>query len=196
MKRYNYIKNEREGVSGLVTTELETKSIKDVETVIKTGKDKAVIDGFIEMYLTGLYPYAKVEEEYISNEMKLSELLAGDEVNQGAIDACYGVRKKLEEGKQEHKTTVIDAEGNEIEVIEVETFDAYPWLATYRGVEDAPKPPSYEFSIDEWKIEHCQLMRKWSYPDVRDQLDYLYHYGIEAWKTDLVEPVKAMFPKE
>ena len=33
------------------------------------------------------------------------------------------------------------------------------------------------------------------YPDWRDQLDYIYHHGIEKWKTDIVDPVKAKYPK-
>jgi hypothetical protein len=37
--------------------------------------------------------------------------------------------------------------------------------------------------------------RKWEYPMLKEQLDYIYHHGIEAWKADLVKPVKDKFPK-
>jgi len=33
------------------------------------------------------------------------------------------------------------------------------------------------------------------YPSVGEQLDYIYHNGIDKWKTDIVDPVKAKYPK-
>ena len=33
------------------------------------------------------------------------------------------------------------------------------------------------------------------YPDWGTQLDYIYHHGIDKWKTDIVDPVKAKYPK-
>ena len=27
------------------------------------------------------------------------------------------------------------------------------------------------------------------------QLDYIYHNGLDKWKTDIVDPVKAKYPK-
>ena len=40
-----------------------------------------------------------------------------------------------------------------------------------------------------------QTQRKADYPDWGDQLDYIYHHGIEKWKTDVVDPVKNKYPK-
>jgi len=37
--------------------------------------------------------------------------------------------------------------------------------------------------------------RRSAYPSIEDQLDYIYHNGIEAWKTDMITPVKEQFPK-
>ena len=37
--------------------------------------------------------------------------------------------------------------------------------------------------------------RRRAYPSIRDQLDYIYHNGIEKWKTDIVDPVKKKYPK-
>ena len=34
-----------------------------------------------------------------------------------------------------------------------------------------------------------------SYPSIPEQLDYIYHNGIEKWKTDMVLPVKEKYPK-
>ena len=33
------------------------------------------------------------------------------------------------------------------------------------------------------------------YPPIGEQLDYIYHYGIDKWKTDIIDPVKAKYPK-
>ena len=40
-----------------------------------------------------------------------------------------------------------------------------------------------------------QLQRKDEYPDWGTQLDYIYHNGIDKWKTDIVDPVKKKYPK-
>tara|TARA_Y100001937_G_scaffold124681_1_gene189885 strand:- start:1592 stop:1903 length:312 start_codon:yes stop_codon:yes gene_type:complete len=40
-----------------------------------------------------------------------------------------------------------------------------------------------------------QRQRKAEYPDWGDQLDYIYHNGIDKWKTDIVDPIKAKYPK-
>ena len=37
--------------------------------------------------------------------------------------------------------------------------------------------------------------RKYAYPDWGSQLDYIYHNGIDKWKTDVVDPVKKKYPK-
>lgn len=37
--------------------------------------------------------------------------------------------------------------------------------------------------------------RKAEYPDWSTQLDYIYHNGLDKWKTDIVDPVKAKYPK-
>lgn len=37
--------------------------------------------------------------------------------------------------------------------------------------------------------------RELDYPDWGVQLDYIYHNGIEKWKTDIVDPVKQKYPK-
>ena len=37
--------------------------------------------------------------------------------------------------------------------------------------------------------------RAFAYPDIGTQLDYIYHNGIDKWKTDVVDPVKKKYPK-
>lgn len=33
------------------------------------------------------------------------------------------------------------------------------------------------------------------YPSIAEQLDYIYHNGVEAWKADMILPVKNKYPK-
>jgi len=37
--------------------------------------------------------------------------------------------------------------------------------------------------------------RRTAYPSVGEQLDYIYHNGVEAWKTDIIQPIKDKYPK-
>tara|TARA_R100001460_G_scaffold106070_1_gene153261 strand:+ start:975 stop:1256 length:282 start_codon:yes stop_codon:yes gene_type:complete len=43
--------------------------------------------------------------------------------------------------------------------------------------------------------EFYKIQRRREYPDWGTQLDYIYHNGIEKWKTDIVDPVKDKYPK-
>ena len=47
----------------------------------------------------------------------------------------------------------------------------------------------------EYDAKKYQRDRVTEYPDWQTQLDYIYHNGIDKWKTDIVDPVKAKYPK-
>ena len=53
--------------------------------------------------------------------------------------------------------------------------------------------------IDAARVELNKLLyqydRERAYPDIGTQLDYIYHNGIDTWKTDIVDPVKTKYPK-
>jgi len=53
--------------------------------------------------------------------------------------------------------------------------------------------------IDAARVElnklNYQSQREDEYPDWGTQLDYIYHNGIDKWKTDIVDPVKKKYPK-
>ena len=53
--------------------------------------------------------------------------------------------------------------------------------------------------IDAARVELDKLLyqeqRAIAYPSYAIQLDYIYHNGIDKWKTDIVDPVKAKYPK-
>ena len=43
---------------------------------------------------------------------------------------------------------------------------------------------------DQYKYDRAQ-----AYPSMADQLDTIYHNGVEAWKTDIIDPIKTRYPK-
>jgi hypothetical protein len=50
--------------------------------------------------------------------------------------------------------------------------------------------------VDAWvDPEAYKAKRAAEYPVIADQLDYIYHNGIDAWKTNMIEPVKTKYPK-
>ena len=40
-----------------------------------------------------------------------------------------------------------------------------------------------------------QRKRDAEYPSIKDQLDKIYHEGIDKWKEDMIKPVKDKHPK-
>lgn len=38
-------------------------------------------------------------------------------------------------------------------------------------------------------------LRKNEYPSVEDQLDYIFHNGVDAWKNNMIAPIKNKYPK-
>ena len=62
-------------------------------------------------------------------------------------------------------------------------------------VKYADAKAKYDSLITTWNNEEYARNRATEYPDWGTQLDYIYHHGIEKWKTDIVDPVKAKYPK-
>ena len=65
---------------------------------------------------------------------------------------------------------------------------------TWTGAE---RPTEAEVDAEVARLATLQYQddRKAEYPDWGTQLDYIYHNGIDKWKTDIVDPVKAKYPK-
>lgn len=43
--------------------------------------------------------------------------------------------------------------------------------------------------------EEYKDLRAREYPAIAEQLDYIYHNGVDAWKKDMIDPVKNKYPK-
>jgi len=49
---------------------------------------------------------------------------------------------------------------------------------------------------DEYDNAPYSEKRRREYPSTGDQLDYIFHHGVEKWKEDMIIPVKNKYPKE
>ena len=83
-------------------------------------------------------------------------------------------------------------------------YKAYPnvvMIDDSTGVFDAN---NNKVTVDQSKIdaarvelnkENYKSQREKEYPNWGIQLDYIYHNGLDKWKTYIVDPVKAKYPK-
>ena len=68
-------------------------------------------------------------------------------------------------------------------------------------LDSSTKPTESELDVEVIRLQTAydaveyQRKREKEYPDWGTQLDYIYHNGIEKWKTDIVDPVKTKYPK-
>ena len=47
----------------------------------------------------------------------------------------------------------------------------------------------------EYDSQDYARKREAEYPKIGDQLDKIYHEGIDAWKADMITPIKNKYPK-
>ena len=79
-------------------------------------------------------------------------------------------------------------------------YKLYPNIVTIRG-DVAYDKDEQEVTYDNNAVEALVAseaykdLRAKEYPSIADQLDYIYHNGIDAWKTDMIDPVKNKYPK-
>jgi len=111
--------------------------------------------------------------------------------------------------------TPIFKDGKWVEVLNTKNFKSFddngnPKLITEFG-EDIREPPPIELVKPKWNgskfvesgpasevLERKTLIvqdrRAFEYGPIGEQLDYIYHNGIEKWKIDIVDPVKDANP--
>jgi hypothetical protein len=79
-------------------------------------------------------------------------------------------------------------------------YKLYPNIVTIRG-DIAYDKDNQEVTYDNNAVETLMAseaykdLRAKEYPTIADQLDYIYHNGIDAWKTNMIDPVKTKYPK-
>ena len=48
--------------------------------------------------------------------------------------------------------------------------------------------------LNDYNFGYIQA-RQEKYPSYGDQMDYIFHNGLDAWKDDMIQPIKDEFPK-
>ena len=56
------------------------------------------------------------------------------------------------------------------------------------------EPTKAEIDAEIIRLEYARNRRE-EYPDLAEQLDYIYHNGITKWKSEMIKPVKDKYPK-
>ena len=79
-------------------------------------------------------------------------------------------------------------------------YKLYPNVVTIRGDVAYDKDKNIveydNAAVEElMQKEAYKELRAREYPSLPDQLDYIYHNGVDAWKTDMIDPVKNKYPK-
>lgn len=80
-------------------------------------------------------------------------------------------------------------------------YKLYPNVVTIDGGTGAFDKDGNKVDIDldlvnAWvDPEQYKYQRQQAYPAIAEQLDYIYHNGVDAWKKDMIDPVKNKYPK-
>src|SRR5210317_1163055 len=87
-------------------------------------------------------------------------------------------------------TGEVSVEGDNINTCKIEWHNG----TTPISKEDIVKEITHLEYLDE--VNQYQNNRSKEYPELAEQLEYIYHNGIDAWKTNIINPVKTQFPKQ
>ena len=94
-----------------------------------------------------------------------------------------------------------------ITIAQTPSNDAFLYLSnvTYDELELLDSVPiGFDFTycqewgltIDDDVVDRVIIdLRKKAYPIWQDQLDYIYHNGVDDWKADIITPIKVKYPK-
>mgnify|MGYP003138965250 CR=1 FL=1 len=80
--------------------------------------------------------------------------------------------------------------------VNAEDYEQITWLNSTPVI----SRENIETKLNELQAEYdaleYQRKRDAEYPSIKDQLDKIYHEGIDKWKEDMIKPVKDKHPKE
>ena len=77
-----------------------------------------------------------------------------------------------------------------------ETYDQLELLDSVPAGFDFTYCQEWGLTVDADVIDRVIIdLRKKAYPSWQDQLDYIYHNGVDGWKADIITPIKEKYPK-
>jgi hypothetical protein len=78
-----------------------------------------------------------------------------------------------------------------------ETYDELELLDSVPAGFDFTYCQEWGLTVDDDVVDRVILdLRKKAYSSWQDQLDDIYHNGIEGWKANTITPIKEKYPKE
>jgi len=81
-------------------------------------------------------------------------------------------------------------------LLTIDTFDQLELLDSVPTGFDFTYCQEWGLTIDDDVVDRVIIdLRKKDYPTWQDQLDYIYHNGVDGWKTDIITPIKEKYPK-
>ena len=77
-----------------------------------------------------------------------------------------------------------------------ETYDELELLDSVPTGFDFTYCQEWGLTVDDDVVDKVIIdLRKKAYPSCQDQLDYIYHNGVDGWKTSIITPIKEKYPK-
>ena len=77
-----------------------------------------------------------------------------------------------------------------------DTFDQLELLDSVPIGFDFTYCQEWGLTVDDDVVDRVIIdLRKKAYPIWQDQLDYIYHNGVDDWKADIITPIKVKYPK-
>ena len=81
-------------------------------------------------------------------------------------------------------------------LLATDTFDELELLDSVPTGFDFTYCQEWGLTIDDDVVDRVIIdLRKKAYPSWQDQLDYIYHNGVDGWKTSIITPIKEKYPK-
>ena len=79
--------------------------------------------------------------------------------------------------------------------IEGEDYTKIIWFNDTTPINEADIQAKQNDLQTEYDALDYARKREAEYPKIGDQLDKIYHEGIDAWKADMITPIKNKYPK-
>ena len=98
------------------------------------------------------------------------------------------IEKHLERKLNFDTDVVLQNDGGETYIKEWNVAEEQPELEDLEKIDVTTE-------LAEYDAQAYARKRATEYPSTGDQLDYIFHNGVAKWKTDVIEPVKAKYPK-
>ena len=95
--------------------------------------------------------------------------------------------------ERDHYCVHLDDEDELFFLVPIESDDSENWTRLQAWLDESEENDI----VDDMSNQdtHYKAQRKQEYPDFAEQLDHIYHNGVDSWKENVIDPIKARYPK-